>query len=91
MKALLTLGYGEKHLDWCIVTANAQPFSDQDSADPSQAAVSGLAGTMAKEYPHWNIRMIDTETDGSWLGQRGAQSFCRKKRSNLGVPQSAAV
>ena len=66
MKALLALGYGEKRLDWCIVTANAQPFSDQDSADPSQAAVSGLAGTMAKEYPHWHIRMIDTETDGSW-------------------------
>ena len=90
MKALLALGYGEKRLDWCIVTANAQPFSDQDSADPSQAAVSGLAGTMAKEYPHWHIRMIDTETDGS-LDRRGAQSFCREKRSNLGVPQSAAV
>ncbi|WP_045506063.1 SDR family NAD(P)-dependent oxidoreductase [Bacillus amyloliquefaciens] len=66
MKALLASGYGERHLDWCFVTANAQPFSDQDSADPSQAAVSGLAGTMAKEYPHWNVRMIDTETDGIW-------------------------
>ncbi|MDJ1631530.1 hypothetical protein QNN00_18655 [Bacillus velezensis] len=57
-------------MDWCIVTANAQPFSDQDSADPSQAAVSGLAGTMAKEYPHWHIRMIDTETDGAGRSKR---------------------
>ncbi|MCP6681311.1 SDR family NAD(P)-dependent oxidoreductase [Bacillus nakamurai] len=66
MKALLTLGYGEKNLNWFFVTEESQPFCEHDGANPSQAAICGLAGTMAKEYPHWNIRVIDTEKDGIW-------------------------
>ncbi len=47
IKALLGLGYGDKGLGWTLLTAGAQ------------AAVHGLSGVLAKEYPHWQVRVVE--------------------------------
>lgn len=50
IKALLGLGYGDKELGWTLLTMG------------NQAAVQGLSGVLAKEYPHWQVRVVDLET-----------------------------
>jgi NAD(P)-dependent dehydrogenase (short-subunit alcohol dehydrogenase family) len=63
-KALLALGYETKELGWTIVTTQAQRVHREDRVDPSHAAVHGFIGSMAKEFPSWNARLIDVE--GRW-------------------------
>lgn len=43
----------------------AANFEDEASA-ASGAAFVGLLGTMAKEYPHWRVRVIDADTYRTW-------------------------
>lgn len=59
IKAILSLGYGEKKMSWTVVTANTQCVDQHDIADPVDAAVHGLIGSMAKEYPNWQTKLID--------------------------------
>ena len=66
VKALLNLGYKKKHLSWSVITTQAQRILQKDVVNPAQASLHGLVGSMAKEYPGWNIRLIDLETDGDW-------------------------
>jgi acyl transferase domain-containing protein/SAM-dependent methyltransferase len=34
------------------------------ASDPGHAAVHGLAGSLAREYPQWKVRLVDVEGDG---------------------------
>jgi polyketide synthase PksM len=68
IKALLSGGYGGHDLDWTLVTTLAQAVHGRDPVNPAHAALHGLAGSMAKEYPHWRIRLIDLEDRGDWDG-----------------------
>ncbi|MEC1541502.1 polyketide synthase PksM [Bacillus subtilis] len=66
VKACLQLGYGEKQLEWSLVTVQAQPVTQHEAVQPAHASIHGLAGTMAKEYPHWKIRLLDLERGCTW-------------------------
>ncbi|MCY8787193.1 SDR family NAD(P)-dependent oxidoreductase [Bacillus inaquosorum] len=66
VKACLQLGYGEKKLEWSFVTVQAQPVTQHETVHPAHASIHGLAGTIAKEYPHWNIRLLDLEEGCTW-------------------------
>lgn len=66
VKACLQLGYGEKQLEWSLVTVQAQPVTQHEAVQPAHASIHGLAGTMAKEYPHWKIRLLDLEKGCTW-------------------------
>ncbi|MGE0942799.1 SDR family oxidoreductase, partial [Bacillus wiedmannii] len=66
VKALLQSGYGDKAVTWSLVTVQAQPVVQHESINPSHASIHGLAGTMAKEYPNWKIRLLDLEEDCVW-------------------------
>ncbi|PAY12901.1 SDR family NAD(P)-dependent oxidoreductase [Bacillus sp. 7705b] len=66
VKALLQLGYGGEKLEWSIITVQAQPITQHEAVNPAHASIHGLIGTMAKEYPHWNIRLIDLEEGCTW-------------------------
>ena len=68
IKALLARGYGGHELDWSVVTTLAQAVHSRDLVNPVHAALHGLAGSMAKEYPHWRIRLIDLEGTEDWDG-----------------------
>jgi polyketide synthase PksM len=66
IKALLARGHGGRDLDWTLVTTMAQAIHARDPVNPAHAALYGLAGSMAKEYPHWRTRLIDLEYDDNW-------------------------
>ena len=63
VKALLRFGYAIKPLSLTFVTTGTQAVHETDIVKPSHAAVHGLVGSLAKEYPHWKIRLLDLETD----------------------------
>jgi acyl transferase domain-containing protein/cation diffusion facilitator CzcD-associated flavoprotein CzcO/acyl carrier protein/nucleoside-diphosphate-sugar epimerase len=63
IKTMLELGYGNKDLGWTILTFQAQPIFKNEQANVAQAGIHGLAGAMAKEYPNWKVRLIDSSAD----------------------------
>ncbi|MED1663365.1 SDR family NAD(P)-dependent oxidoreductase [Brevibacillus laterosporus] len=66
IKALLQLGYGNKEIQWSVITLQAQAIRKQDAIDSTHAGLHGLIGSMAKEYPIWKVRLIDLEADEAW-------------------------
>ncbi|PCE28606.1 hypothetical protein BWP39_00005, partial [Paraburkholderia acidicola] len=63
VKALLAAGYGLRDLVWTIVTTQAVDIGDGSPLRPAHAGVHGLAGAMAREYPHWRLRVVDAASD----------------------------
>ncbi|MFK3789065.1 amino acid adenylation domain-containing protein [Pseudomonas piscis] len=59
IKALLELGHGRASLRLTLLTAQALAIHPGESCDVTHAAVHGLAGSLAKEYPHWTVRLAD--------------------------------
>jgi NADPH:quinone reductase-like Zn-dependent oxidoreductase/NADP-dependent 3-hydroxy acid dehydrogenase YdfG/acyl carrier protein len=53
---------GIERLRWWIVTRGAQ-LSNGTEDGLAQAALWGLARTLALEYPHWDCRLIDLDPD----------------------------
>jgi polyketide synthase PksN len=61
IKALIRHGYELEDLRWTVVTTQCSRVSEDDPKGmrPAHAAVHGLVGTMAKEFPHWRVRLLD--------------------------------
>jgi amino acid adenylation domain-containing protein len=59
IKALLASGYSMQPFGLTLVTTDGQALRDGEAVRAEHAAVHGLAGSLAKEYPHWKIRVID--------------------------------
>ncbi|MCH4875290.1 SDR family NAD(P)-dependent oxidoreductase [Pseudomonas sp. TMW22091] len=59
IKALLASGFADKPLELTVVTRQAQGLSANEKIDPEQAALHGLIGSLAKQYVHWRIRLLD--------------------------------
>ena len=66
IKALLRVGYETKNLAWTVVTRQTQAVGRNESIRPSHASVHGLIGSLAKEYPHWKIRLVDLPSTVEW-------------------------
>lgn len=69
IKALLALGYGARKLGWTMITTQTQPIHANRPINPTHASLYGLAGSLAKEYPNWTIRVVDLEAGlaaGDW-------------------------
>jgi acyl transferase domain-containing protein/non-ribosomal peptide synthetase component F/SAM-dependent methyltransferase len=66
IKAVLSMGYGSKELGWTVITTQAQSVRNGDFSNPAHAALQGLAGSMAKEYPNWKVRLFDLEAGCQW-------------------------
>jgi polyketide synthase PksN len=62
VKALLQLGYASRKLQWTIVTSRTQRVTADDPVRPAHAAVIGLAGSLAKEHPQWDLRLLDLDS-----------------------------
>ncbi|WP_149551169.1 SDR family NAD(P)-dependent oxidoreductase [Streptomyces marokkonensis] len=60
-KALLTLGYDKRELEWTALTVRSQGVVGTDRVDPTHAGVHGLLGSLAKENPRWRVRLADVE------------------------------
>ena len=62
VKALLLLNFDTEQLSLTICTFQAQPIHEHDEVNPSHASIHGLAGSLAKEYTNWSIRLLDLES-----------------------------
>lgn len=62
IKALLQSGYANKKLQWTIVTSGTERVVENDPARPAHAGIIGLVGSLAKEYPHWDLRLLDVDS-----------------------------
>ncbi|CAM2145834.1 Polyketide synthase PksN [Paraburkholderia tropica] len=88
IKAMLSLGYGEKTISWTVVTANTQCVDHHDIVNPIDAGLHGLIGSMAKEYTNWQTKLIDVDRNEDWpvaeifslpFDQEGNTWACRNK------------
>ncbi|MFC0711826.1 SDR family NAD(P)-dependent oxidoreductase [Azorhizophilus paspali] len=92
IKALLQLGYQQRALELqLIVTASIAVRTGEPQA-PEQAACHGLVGSLAKEYEHWRVELIDLPADtkplpvampeqtlpGECLAWRDGEWFCQR-------------
>ncbi|MEU7305621.1 SDR family NAD(P)-dependent oxidoreductase, partial [Streptomyces sp. NPDC007206] len=59
VKALLADGADARELGLTVITRQACRLTGDRAVDPAHAGVHGLFGTVAKEYPHWRIRVAD--------------------------------
>ena len=62
IKALLSLRYTDKGLQWTIITGNTQKVKKGERIRPTHAGIVGLIGSVAKEFPHWNVRLLDVDS-----------------------------
>ncbi|MCP5002902.1 MAG: hypothetical protein GY941_02980, partial [Planctomycetes bacterium] len=58
IKVLLNLGYVHKEIEWTIITSNTQLVKKRDSIEADHAGLLGLIGSLAKEFPHWRLRLL---------------------------------
>ncbi|MGA5045398.1 amino acid adenylation domain-containing protein [Streptomyces arboris] len=61
VKALLAAGYGDRSLGLTLITERAHAVHEAEVVDPAHAGVAGLAGSAAKEYPNWRVRVADVK------------------------------
>ncbi|MEY4484011.1 MAG: beta-ketoacyl-acyl-carrier-protein synthase, partial [Verrucomicrobiota bacterium] len=61
VKAFLSLGYGVQELGWTLITFGVQAVRKVDFVNPVHASLHGFAGSLAKEYPRWRVRLLDLE------------------------------
>jgi polyketide synthase PksM len=64
IKALLGEGYGDQPLAWSVITTGTQAVHPAEPASPTHAGVHGLIGSMAQEYAHWDVRLVDLPSLG---------------------------
>ena len=60
VKALIDREYSKKRLNIIFESSNAS-LDMRTSAQPYTAAFIGFVGTLAKEYPFWNVLLVDTD------------------------------
>lgn len=66
IKALLTAGYANTTLSWTIITLQSQAINNNESLKPTHASIHGLIGALAKEYAHWQLRLLDLPAQEAW-------------------------
>ncbi|WP_330276270.1 SDR family NAD(P)-dependent oxidoreductase [Lentzea sp. NBC_00516] len=59
IKALLAQGADGREIGFTAVTRQACRANDDETVDATHAGVHGLLGSVAKEYPHWQVRVVD--------------------------------
>ncbi|HET8887713.1 MAG TPA: SDR family NAD(P)-dependent oxidoreductase, partial [Candidatus Angelobacter sp.] len=69
IRALLQSGHASKKLQWTIITSRTQQVLESDRIQPAHAGVAGLVGSLAKEYPQWDLRLLDVDSLASVSAQ----------------------
>ncbi|OMG70997.1 SDR family NAD(P)-dependent oxidoreductase, partial [Burkholderia ubonensis] len=63
VKALLGAGYGGRPLELTLLTTRTCAVHRHEPVRAAHASVRGLAGSLAKEYPNWSVRLVDLPED----------------------------
>ncbi|MBJ7312897.1 SDR family NAD(P)-dependent oxidoreductase, partial [Rugamonas sp. CCM 8940] len=66
VKALLARDDGAAPLGLTIITQQCAALGAGDPIRPAHAALHGLFGTLAKEAPRWQVRLIDLPEQQPW-------------------------
>ncbi|MCU1347148.1 MAG: Beta-ketoacyl synthase, partial [Acidobacteria bacterium] len=82
VKALLQLGYANRQLQWTIVTSRTQRVFEGEPMQPAHAGIVGLVGSLAKEYPQWDLRLLDLDSLAS-VPARECLSLSWDKQGNV--------
>lgn len=61
LKALLSLGHGSSELKLTCLIHRCQSVIREDRVNPSHAGIVGLIGSLAKEFPRWQVRLLDID------------------------------
>lgn len=59
IKALLALDYGPRPLGLTVLVQQAQAVWSSEKIDVAAAGIYGLMGSLAREYAHWRVRLLD--------------------------------
>ncbi|HKP96343.1 MAG TPA: SDR family NAD(P)-dependent oxidoreductase [Fibrobacteria bacterium] len=62
IKALLHLKYGQRELRWTLITGRTAAVRPGETLHPAHAGMAGLAGSLAKEYPRWQLGWLDVDS-----------------------------
>ncbi|MCP5004242.1 MAG: SDR family NAD(P)-dependent oxidoreductase, partial [Planctomycetes bacterium] len=62
IQALFNLGYVNREIEWTIITIKTQLVKKNEPVMPTHAGVFGLIGSLAKELPHWELRLLDVDS-----------------------------
>ncbi|MEA2491177.1 MAG: rhizoxin biosynthesis, polyketide synthase RhiD, partial [Acidobacteriota bacterium] len=62
IKSLLQSGYATKALRWTVITERTQRVRATDAIQAAHAGIAGLIGSVAKEYPRWDLRLLDVDS-----------------------------
>ncbi|WP_328615082.1 SDR family NAD(P)-dependent oxidoreductase [Amycolatopsis sp. NBC_00355] len=89
---------------WTVVTRQARLLPGDPDVDPAAAGLHGLFGSLAQEYPHWPVRVVDVpagvpvpwdavltlppEPQGALLAYRGGEWY-RQRLLELAAPVPA--
>jgi amino acid adenylation domain-containing protein len=62
VKALLRAGQASRKLQWTVIVGRTQRVVEGEPVHPAHAAIVGMIGSLAKEYPQWDLRLLDVES-----------------------------
>src|SRR5262249_18818848 len=62
IKALLQSGYANRNLQWTFITGRTQRVREGAPIEPTHAGIIGLIGSLAKEYPRWDLKLLDVDS-----------------------------
>ncbi len=65
IKALVARNTASQDFALTVVTTNVHSIG-AEPCDATHAAVHGLVGALAKEWPHWSVRLFDLARDQAW-------------------------
>ena len=66
LKALLAAGHARRELAVTVVTEHSQPVLRGEAVDPTHVGLHGLLGSVAKEFPRWQVRIADLDRGRDW-------------------------
>ncbi|NVO09902.1 MAG: SDR family NAD(P)-dependent oxidoreductase [Bacteroidales bacterium] len=107
IKTLLKLEYADKELLWTIITSKTQKVKKDELIHPAHAGIVGLIGSLAKEYSHWNLRLLDIDSfesvsaheclslawnkEGNGFAYRQGEWFCQELACMTTLPETTPV
>lgn len=63
LRAVLAAKGEARRLRWTVVTTASASAGEPAGNEGTAAGLHGFAGSLAKEYPHWNVRIADIEAE----------------------------
>lgn len=61
VKALIELNYAKKAIHFTLLSKYSCTVGEHEQSEPYASGLAGFVGTLAKEYPLWNVSLIDAD------------------------------